>query len=84
MSSWRKGGFSRAMPRPRRYPEELLDRGVRLVFESDRPIAHVAVDPGIHAERCESMCARPRGMFAALGAAGVAWEAPSANHRSLA
>jgi hypothetical protein len=27
------------MPRPRKYPDELLDRGVRLVFESQRPIA---------------------------------------------
>lgn len=38
------------MPRPRKYPEELLDRGVRLAFESERPIAHVARDLGIHPE----------------------------------
>lgn len=38
------------MPRPRKYPEELLDRGVNLVFESGRPIAHVADDLGIHRE----------------------------------
>jgi len=38
------------MPRPRKYPEELLDRGVRLVFESDRPIAQVARDLGVHPE----------------------------------
>jgi len=38
------------MPRPRKYPEELLNRGVRLVFESGRPIAHVAHDLGIHRE----------------------------------
>jgi transposase len=38
------------MPRPRKYPPELLDRGVRLVFESDRPIAAVARDLGVHAE----------------------------------
>jgi transposase len=38
------------MPRPRRYPPELLDRGARLVFESDRPIAHVARDPGVPSE----------------------------------
>ena len=38
------------MSRPRKYPEELLDRGVRLVFESRRPIAHVVADLGIHAE----------------------------------
>jgi transposase-like protein len=38
------------MPRPRKYPEELLDRGVGLVFESGRPTAHVAADLGIHPE----------------------------------
>lgn len=32
------------MSRPRKYPPELLDRGARLVFESRRPIAHVARD----------------------------------------
>jgi transposase len=38
------------MSRARKYPEELLERGVRLVFESGRPIAHVAADLGIGAE----------------------------------
>ena len=38
------------MARPRKYPEELLDRGVRLVFESGRPIAHVARDLGVPSE----------------------------------
>ena len=38
------------MSRPRKYPEELLERGVRLVFESGRPIAHVAADLGVHPE----------------------------------
>ena len=38
------------MPRLRKYPDELLDRGVRLVFESGRPIAHVARDLGITPE----------------------------------
>ena len=38
------------MPRPKKYPDELMDRGVRLVFESKRPIAHVAADPGVHPE----------------------------------
>ncbi len=33
-----------------KYPEELLDRGARMVFESGRPIAHVARDLGIHHE----------------------------------
>jgi len=38
------------MSRARKYPEELLERGVRLVFESGRPIAQVAADLGIHHE----------------------------------
>lgn len=38
------------MPRPRKYPDELMQRGVRLVFESQRPIAHVAADLGVHPE----------------------------------
>jgi transposase len=38
------------LPRPRKYPEELLDRGVRLVFESGRPIAAVARDLGVQPE----------------------------------
>jgi transposase len=38
------------MARPRKYPEELLDRGVRLALESDRPIAHIAADLGINSE----------------------------------
>ena len=38
------------MPRGRKYPVELLDRGCRLVFESGRPIAHVAADLGIPSE----------------------------------
>jgi transposase len=38
------------MPRPRKYPEELVQRGVRLALESGRPIAHVAADLGMSAE----------------------------------
>jgi len=34
----------------KKYPDELMDRGVRLVFESGRPIAHVARDLGVSAE----------------------------------
>jgi transposase len=41
---------SLVMPRSRKYPTELLDRGARLVFESGRPIAHVAADLGLPAE----------------------------------
>jgi transposase len=46
---WRKEK-SPVMPRLRKYPTELLDRGARLVFESGRPIAHVADDLGVPAE----------------------------------
>lgn len=38
------------MARPRKYPRELVDRGVRLALESGRPIAHVAADLGLNAE----------------------------------
>ena len=38
------------MPRPRKYPRELIDRGVRLAIESGRPVAHVAADIGLPAE----------------------------------
>jgi transposase len=38
------------MPRARKYPIELLDRATRLVFESGRPIAHVAADLGLPKE----------------------------------
>ncbi len=38
------------MARARKYSEELLERGTRLVFESGRPIAHVARDLGIDSE----------------------------------
>ena len=38
------------MPRGRKYPRELIDRGVRLAIESGRPIRHVAADLGIHHE----------------------------------
>jgi len=38
------------MARARKYPVELLDRAARLVFESGRPIAHVAADLGLPSE----------------------------------
>jgi transposase len=38
------------MPRPRKYADELIQRGVRLAMESDRPIAHSAKDLGMHPE----------------------------------
>ena len=38
------------MPRSKKYPSELLDRGARLVFDSGRPIAHVARDLGVPSE----------------------------------
>ena len=44
------GGNSTVVAAPKKYPDELMDRGVRLVFESGRPIAHVARDLGVSAE----------------------------------
>ncbi len=38
------------MPRPRKYPLELIDRGVRVALESGRPVAHVADDLGLPRE----------------------------------
>jgi transposase len=38
------------MPRPRKYPQELVDRGVRLAIESGRPVAHVAAELGLPPE----------------------------------
>ncbi len=38
------------MARPKRYPEELIQRGVRIALESERPIAHIAADLGIGSE----------------------------------
>lgn len=38
------------MATARKYPLGLLDRATRLVFESGRPIAHVARDLGIESE----------------------------------
>jgi len=43
-------GDAPAMSRPRKYSDELRERAVRLVFESKRPIAHVAQDLGVHKE----------------------------------
>jgi transposase len=38
------------MGRPKKYPDELIQRGIRLALESERPIAHIAADLGIHPE----------------------------------
>ncbi len=38
------------MAAPRKYSEELRERALRLVFESKRPVAHVARDLGVHKE----------------------------------
>jgi transposase len=35
------------MPRAKRYPDELMGRGVRLVIESGRPVAAIARDLGV-------------------------------------
>ena len=48
MRPGRKGSW--AMARPKKYPDELVQRAVRLALEGDRPIAHIAHDLGMHPE----------------------------------
>ena len=43
-------GDAPAMARARKYSDELRERAVGLCFESNRPIAHVADDLGVHKE----------------------------------
>lgn len=38
------------MARPKKYPDELVARGVRVALESGRPIAEVAQGLGMHPE----------------------------------
>ena len=38
------------MARPKKYPDELVQRGIGLALESGRPIAHIAADLGMHPE----------------------------------
>ena len=38
------------MARPKKYPDELVQRGVRLALEGERPIAQIARDLGMHPE----------------------------------
>ena len=38
------------MSGPRKYPQELVARGIGLALESGRPTAHVAADLGVHPE----------------------------------
>ena len=60
---WRKEEPA-VMARARKYSEELLDRGTRLVFESGRPIAHVARDLGVDSETLANTCGVPKPMRA--------------------
>ena len=48
------------MARPKKFPDEVMERAVRVALESERPIAHVAHDFGMHPETLRKRCARPR------------------------
>jgi len=48
------------MAGPRKYPDELRDRAVRLVFESKRTIAHVARTWASAKELLRNWVGRPR------------------------
>jgi transposase len=45
-----RGERIRPMPRPRKYPDGLRERAVRVVIESKRPVAQVARELGINPE----------------------------------
>jgi transposase len=49
MLSWRKEILP-SCARPKKYPDELIARGIGLALESERPIAHIAADLGMHPE----------------------------------
>jgi transposase len=58
------------MAAPRKYSEELRDRAVRLVFDSKRPIAHVARELGVQmvslrvwVRQAEADCGRRRDLL---------------------
>jgi transposase len=38
------------MARPKKYPDELIQRAVGIALEGERPIAHIAHDLGMHPE----------------------------------
>ena len=57
------------MARPKKYPDELIARGVRLALESGRPIAHVAADLGIHAETLRKKVRQAQADSGACGSA---------------
>jgi transposase len=50
------------MPRTTKYPEALLGRGARMVFDSGRPIAHVARDLGVNHETLRKWGGGPKPM----------------------
>ena len=66
------------MARPSKYPPEFRERAVRIAHESERPIAAVARDPGVHHVTLRvSGCARTRPTTA-----GVRIVSPAPNARS--
>jgi transposase-like protein len=47
------------MGRPKKYPDELMERAVRLGLEGERPIAHIAADLGMHPETLRKKVRQP-------------------------
>lgn len=50
MRGFRLSGRKSLFMPSRKYPKELVERGVRLAIESERPVAHVAAELGLAAE----------------------------------
>ena len=63
------------MSRPKKYPDELIARGVRLALESGRPVAQVAKDLGMHPETLR------RRVRQSQADSGARLELPSAQER---
>jgi len=50
MRGFRPSGRKSLFVPSTKYPKELVERGVRLALESERPVAHVAAELGLPAE----------------------------------
>jgi transposase len=74
-------GSSRPLARPKKYPDELIQRGIRLALESERPIAHIAADLGMHPETLRKKV-RQHEADMARGDCGRRSRAPASRSRS--
>jgi transposase InsO family protein len=65
------------MGRLKKYPDELIARGVRLALESERPIAQIAADLGMSSETLSydyTQVLADHGVLASCGSVGDAYD----------